>query len=340
MKLWWVWRNRSKRPLLRSLVLILVAIIFTVVTLAASIFSSLVVDSTNLVVLVDSPGCGWEAPGRMFSKGYIYPVMAVAAPYAKQCYGSSGLNKTLPVVCNVFPQREIPFGTYEAPCPFDNRLCQKGAESVKFDTDLIDVGSAFGLNLDKSDAVKFRRKTTCSILVHEAPWIQGVRWTVNDDGTPASRNDSNFELSYRFQFGTTLFGGSKNTTLGVSSRALGLDGYTLRYIKLTYSINFIAHITYSTWGHHSSPDAPGIKGFEPIPELQKTNNSVVLIYVGTNKMHYKYPVNDPLFNATFRFDSDYINEAGALVKEDRYFSLNGPGRFMGCHEQVSDTPPH
>jgi hypothetical protein len=231
MKLWWAWRNKAKRPLLRSIVLVLVALIFTAATVAASIFSSLVVDASNIVVLVDSPDCGWESLIRMYSNAYVYPVKAASAPYARQCYTSPGSNQTIPASCDVFVQRMIPFDTYNASCPFDKRLCQKGVESVKFDTGFVDVSSAFGLNIDKSDAVKFRKKTTCSILSHEKPWVQGVRYSVNEDGTPTHRNNTDMPLSLKFQYGTKIFGQSKNTTFAVDvNTAIDLQGYTLQYV--------------------------------------------------------------------------------------------------------------
>lgn len=58
LKLEWSWRRGTKRSTLPQVIL---ATFFAVATITASIFSSLVVDSSDLLVLVDSPGCGWIA---------------------------------------------------------------------------------------------------------------------------------------------------------------------------------------------------------------------------------------------------------------------------------------
>jgi hypothetical protein len=57
-KLWWLWKKRSNRVLLRSLPQFLLAFLCAVGSIAASISSSYVVSSSELKVLVSSPSCG------------------------------------------------------------------------------------------------------------------------------------------------------------------------------------------------------------------------------------------------------------------------------------------
>ncbi len=190
-------------------------------------FSSLVVDSRNLVVLVDSPDCGWASIQRIFAGEYIYPVKAASAPYASQCYNATTVNGTLPAACNVLFQRELPFGTRSVPCPLGEDVCQD-TPGIEFDTGLINVGSAFGLDLPASDAVQFRKKTTCGILAFKRPYVQGVYDSINDDGQSTS-NVTITPRSLKFQYGTKFPHGAPNTTFGLDlNEAYYLRDYTLQ----------------------------------------------------------------------------------------------------------------
>jgi len=57
VELWWAWRKSADRPFLGSALLMLIAILFTAMTVAASIFSSLIVNTGTIDVLVDSTRC-------------------------------------------------------------------------------------------------------------------------------------------------------------------------------------------------------------------------------------------------------------------------------------------
>lgn len=227
IKLWWAWRKRADRPFLRSLVLLLVALLFIAASGAASIFSSLVVDSRNLVVLVDSPDCGWASTKRIFAGEYVYPVKAASAPYASQCYNAAATNATLPATCNVLVQREIRFDTRKVPCPLGDDVCQN-TPGIEFDTGLINVGPTFGLDLSDSDAVQFRKKTTCGILAFKRPFVQGVLDSIGDDGR-STGNVSVTPRSLKFQYGTKFPSGTPNTTFGLDLKeAYYLKDYTLQ----------------------------------------------------------------------------------------------------------------
>jgi hypothetical protein len=91
IKLWWAWRSKARNPLLRSIILLLTAVLFAAATGEASVFSSLVVDTTNLHILVKNQGCGWVNGFRAYQGGYLHPVKAASVPYAKQCYYNEGI---------------------------------------------------------------------------------------------------------------------------------------------------------------------------------------------------------------------------------------------------------
>lgn len=227
IKLWWAWRKKAHRPLLRSLVLLLVALLFVGLSGAASVFSSLVVDSRNVVVLVDSPDCGWASTKRIFAGDYVLPVKAASAPYASQCYSGSTVNGTLPAVCNALIQRELPFTTRKIPCPLGQSVCQD-TPGIEFDTGLINVGSAFGLDLAASDSVQFRKRTSCGILAFKRPYVQGVLASIGDYGYP-NGNVSVNPRSLKFQYGSKFPHSTPNTTFGLDlNGAYYLKEYTLR----------------------------------------------------------------------------------------------------------------
>jgi hypothetical protein len=104
IKLWWVWRKKTDRPFLRSFVLVLTAVIFTVATLAASVFSSLVVDTGTIEVLVDSPLCGRFNDSGTAWKTYKIGLDIARPDYHRNCYK----NGTLPPFCNAFIRPNIP----------------------------------------------------------------------------------------------------------------------------------------------------------------------------------------------------------------------------------------
>jgi hypothetical protein len=160
LKLWWAWRKKADKAFLRSILLMILALIFTVATVAASILSSLIVDSGTINVLVDSSLCGHINSSGIAWRSYMIEYGRSAATYAASCYkeGSPGPN------CRVFMQSNIPLTVQDAPCPFLNTTWCDTKEAVSVDSGLIDLGKTLGLNLAAKDRVQYRKKTTCTIL--------------------------------------------------------------------------------------------------------------------------------------------------------------------------------
>jgi hypothetical protein len=156
LKLWWTWKGKAKRVFWRSLILVVIAVLFTTGTLAASIFSSLVVTSGDLVVLVDSHYCGHDPN----SEAYVEEVRQFADSYARQC----SHNGSLPNSCDVFAAPSVNLTTERTTCSFNDTSMCTDTEALSFDSGLQDVAKAFGMNIPASDRVQFRKKTTCQIL--------------------------------------------------------------------------------------------------------------------------------------------------------------------------------
>lgn len=173
VKLWWAWRKKTDRPFLRSFFLILLALIFTTATVAASIFSSLVVDTGSIVVLVNSPLCGGIDPTKEWISYRVF-MDQYAPDYTVNCYKNTSLPAS---VCNVFVQPNVTFHVEDAPCPFNSTMCKREA-AVAFESGLVNVPKVFGLNLATKDRVEYRRRTTCTILplenhtaILDATWL-------------------------------------------------------------------------------------------------------------------------------------------------------------------------
>jgi hypothetical protein len=160
LKLYWAWRKKSSRAFLRSILLVLLALIFTVATVAASVSSSLIVNGGTIEVLVNSPYCGRVNTNADVGRVNTIGVDQTAPEYSAACYK----NGSLPSTCDVFMQHNIPLKVQDAPCPLLNDTWCDTTESVNYDTGMLDVGKTFGMNLADKDRVQYRKSTTCSIL--------------------------------------------------------------------------------------------------------------------------------------------------------------------------------
>jgi hypothetical protein len=163
VKLWWAWRKNTERAFLRSFILIALAFVFVVSTVAASVFSSLIISTGTIEVLVDSPFCGGisnRGIANRTANSFTGPIFSLAPSWAETCYK----NGSLPKACNFWMQPNIPLTVQDSPCPLPDPAWCNTTKAVSIDTGLLDVFKTFGLNLGAEERVQFRRKTTCSIL--------------------------------------------------------------------------------------------------------------------------------------------------------------------------------
>ena len=157
LKLWYTWRHVSNRAFTRTLAHSTVSLIFLLGSLAVSIFSSYIVSTSNLEVLVSSPHCGYFRDS--FSQGYYASVSTTADTYAQNCFQNVTL---LPSRCNVYTRPNVPFSMEMIPCPFDQAICL--SDAVAFDSGVVGLNSAIGFNLASKDDVGYRKRTTCAML--------------------------------------------------------------------------------------------------------------------------------------------------------------------------------
>lgn len=164
IKLLLAWRERSdyRSRSIDERIAASTALAFAAVSLVISVFSSSLVTSSNIEILVSSPHCGllsWDGAGW---NSYVAVAIPVAESYGPEC----NRNGSLPSQCNVFTRPRISF-TIEVgvPCPFEDQMCASPA--VALDSGLVDLNDALGMNPDHVSRVRYRKKTTCAILPHE-----------------------------------------------------------------------------------------------------------------------------------------------------------------------------
>jgi hypothetical protein len=187
LKLGWTWRRRTRRPLLQTFYLVVLAAWFTAATIAASIFSSLVVDSSSLIVLVDSPQCSWITSDAITS--YMPAVMTAASNQMRQCYRDREAIEPMdpaPDACQEDLRANITSDGRKAACPFNSSVCEQGA-TVSMDTGLLDLNDAYGSDLPENDRVQFRKMTTCAPLSLDGYTVV-IAW--NDTFWSLSRDQS------------------------------------------------------------------------------------------------------------------------------------------------------
>lgn len=321
LKLWWLWRKRTDRALYRSLVLTIFGIVFSAATIGVGIFSSYVVDSSNIQVLVDSPFCGpigfdptteefYKTPLR--TEKYQAKVAALGRSLAEDCYQN---NTFLSERCQAFIKPNITFGRQRVDCPFDPSICVDISQpAIEFDSGILDLNNDFGMNLEKKDHVKYRKKTTCAVLKTDGRYS-----VINASDYPSrarARPPLPSEELLLMHFGNVpKNGGWPNTTFVHS---------------LLTANNSVGYGTGANAFTYSSPKWSLLNDLEPLPEMSVEDVDLEVVMITKNRQTYGNPVNDPIFSAhdPFEVASNIEGE-----NETVYFS-DFPNSIVGCTLQV------
>ncbi|KAF1967212.1 hypothetical protein BU23DRAFT_301286 [Bimuria novae-zelandiae CBS 107.79] len=236
IRLWWIWRRKG-HVLLRCLLPALLSLLFAASTLTAGVFSSAIVSSSNIEVLVNSPYCGFRNATRYFDKhgsfqnDYVSTCESIGETYAWDCYAA--IEDSQSRCKNVFSQLRIPVTVQEVERPFVTSMCAPKNSSA-MDSGLLDMNEHFGFNLGASDLVKFRRRTTCSVL------SAGGYLTVVNSSELSSKEKTGFLSQPRYdfpgeQFEASLYGGftSGNGTEYVNGTSKLREATELRSLLYT-----------------------------------------------------------------------------------------------------------
>jgi len=234
-KLWWSWRRTADNALLRSLTQFTFATLCTVAFLSASIFSSYIVSSSDIEVLVSSRSCGPINPEMPLTgwRAHNAAITSIARSYAQDCYREQDLP---PARCKAFIRPRIPFTLQNSSCPFASGVCIEKAPSITMDSGLVDLNDGFGLNLPDGDRISYRRRTTCAVLS-----LQGHTSVVEANDLPTELKDRSMLPGEQFtiiSYGSTdnLAGRWKNVTVLYSLLGANFQhSYTLKYV-ICYSI--------------------------------------------------------------------------------------------------------
>ncbi|CAO2652324.1 Nn.00g006070.m01.CDS01 [Neocucurbitaria sp. VM-36] len=315
VKLWWVWRKRTTKALTRSILLCSLTSLFAAATIVAGVFSSYVVDTSNLHVLVDSPECGPLRPndGNTFSANnlafldYSSKLEALSVPYAQECYQEG---TSLPVRCRIFVQPNIPLVPERHDCPFADTICKPFDQpGVTVDSGLVDANEIFGWNLQAHQRLKYRRKTTCGVIKTQEYQTVFEAKDYPFNTRPLLPGEQNLAAHYGLRRYT---GEWANLTMAQS--------LVLANVTRGYTVN-----TVMRWG---APERDVDSNFDPIPELATDNADLTLIMVTLNQVRYSAPVEDPFFSAHKPFNWIASTTDNMTV----YFS-DWPNAMMGCKQQ-------
>lgn len=224
LKLWWSWKGRVSRPFLRSLFLLVLAFFFFGASVVVGVFSSYLIDSDDITVLVSSPHCDTvdyldldtpQDAWLVWYQAYGGAVAEEADRYTRDCYG----NRTTTLDrCKVYVQPTIPSRQTRSSCPFEQSMCKNISQpGLTIDTGLLDLNEHFGLNLATRDRMRFRYKSTCAII--EIKGHYDIITSANSTGSGVEQGYSGQKLYAEEQVRRFYLGksGQVNSTMAISS---------------------------------------------------------------------------------------------------------------------------
>ncbi|KAF2750849.1 hypothetical protein M011DRAFT_483766 [Sporormia fimetaria CBS 119925] len=317
IKLWRSWRGKAKRPFLRSLVIMVIAVLFSIGTIAESIFSSLAITHEDLVVLVNSPFCGWLNLGEGRARSALLWRFPSGTDIGQL---HRGVVASLP---SVSPAERAAYSS-TARLSFPDICGYKDAVSI--DSDLVDVNAALGLNLPTNEGVRYRKKTTCQILPVEgySELINASEWaaiTQTPNFRESENNRGNFLL---LDYGPSSTAWPNGTARRDTTAALD---YRERMIK---NGGFKSGL----YVHHASSQLPATlhSQFQPIPELRRDDGDTSLELVSFTNVMYTSPIDDPFFTAhTKRWK--LVSQQGISATNQTIYLPDWPARGTGCLHQ-------
>lgn len=162
----WAWRNRVRRPFLRSLPVIIAALVHFVAFAAAGIFSSLVT-SAQSNVLISGPTCGWFLQGngtgaagvlqQTESQNWWNVVYKRGLIQSSSCHAFNQTEAMQTVQdCKAWGRRFVPYSmNTNVSCPFSPEMCIDGL-AVEFTTGTVDSTLDLGINSPEHDRVQLK----------------------------------------------------------------------------------------------------------------------------------------------------------------------------------------
>ncbi|KAF2261148.1 hypothetical protein CC78DRAFT_570714 [Lojkania enalia] len=316
VKLWWAWRTKADRPLWRSTLPFFTAVLFAIAALAAGISTSYVVDTSNIEILVDSPYCRQINLTTFFlgARSGINPnwekLNKMVETYTLNCYGNTS---DIPAVCkNTFTKPRITFKKEPAPCPWNSTMCLRGdTPAIAMDSGLLDMNKWFGINLQKKDGVRYRKRTTCNPLPLDGHY----------DIMPMSDLEKIMVDPPRL--------GEEALGVRLGRMDFPEDEFPeYPYIQNLAQSNYTEQFTGRARIDYARPDeALATNSYIAMPEMTRADADTVVGVVWLNSVHYDAPVEDPLF-ASHKTTYSLFNGRNLT----RYHP-DQPFGAIGCSEQ-------
>ncbi|KAM7211788.1 hypothetical protein V8F06_012825 [Rhypophila decipiens] len=278
-----------------------------------------------------------------------------AVNYAQQCYDAtskqsqpSDINAGGVFDCNLFvrpnllsqaggsggPQR--PSINTDAPCPFTGGLCQTGDSSgnLLLDTGYIDSHEHLGLNSPKEARISMRQTYHCAPLRTE-----GFKEDVKDEEDGITYT--------RYNYGPIIakaFNSSGHENLKIQNYTLNIRGLDAQYPDPTTrkessgvseSTNFLLPVYQSqTFNGTVSKGSRYI----PIPQLQRSDGSVEVIFLVGNGVGFPDQTADPWYRVSNTTAGNFY----AITRKDSlpYYRPAEAASPMGCVEQFQFCRSH
>ncbi|KAG9238377.1 hypothetical protein BJ875DRAFT_513005 [Amylocarpus encephaloides] len=321
----WAWRKHERRRIWNSwtLCLVLLAIVVWASFTVAALFSSKVTQAAGTAFLIRSPNCGlWDIDGSVENNANAWAMRELNGSrsilnYADSCYNGGNGNHAQ---CDTFILPSIPWATEDAPCPFDQSVCNTTINKpVRLDTGYIDSHGSLGLNAEISDRVFMRQLATCApiglidytSIVEDTLGFENVpylRISIGSMVYNSSSYDSSWNTNYTFDWNTQT----------VYTRR----GYDLQYATIPFpTVWALAAFDENTW--------------QPIPEFMRTDADVTIFFLAQNTIKYTHPNSDPMFSASSRYDdgTEHSSTYQAPFDSDRYLTA------VGCIDQYQFCNP-
>ncbi|KAF2438967.1 hypothetical protein P171DRAFT_436343 [Karstenula rhodostoma CBS 690.94] len=281
--LWLVpsWRTISRRPLWKSLPVVLLAVLNLLAFFTAGVLVAEVTRTAGTEVLVRSANCGnWTIDDTRLVYGFTTKTQndtVSAATYARACYGGP----TNALECNQYKVKALPYSISETdPCPFDKEICLKRFPVISFDTGNMSSHEHLGINAQRKDRIIYRRKTSCAPIIDEG-FITSFNYTDAVNASLGNFKGSDGDVLDFYNFGARLFiDGSKasNYTFAYNRRMAAIGtGYSLAASDYSYG-------SQNVW--------------QPDKVLRRDDADMSLMFLMANDIRYYGMVEDPIFQAT------------------------------------------
>ena len=256
----------------------------------AGVFSAEVTKAAGNETLIQSPNCGYLEVYTDRSDPSLFDALRgpnamdandtlAASAYSRACYG-----KTLGgSQCHQLPKPNIPWTNQtNLHCPFGGNICKDGVGGFEMDTGFIDSLETLGINSKASEAVQYRKVTSCSVL----------RTTEYSSEYNITNSENDIDQLVSYNYGTFIYSPENFTYAYDKHGATGSSSYALTYGSTT--------LFPGNEADHCSIRAYEFLPFttKPIAELNLSDADVTLMFLAPNSVKYMSPVSDPLYKAT------------------------------------------